>query len=287
MLVLLVYVLCVRFDCRDMQTVVNVLRNIMQSLRAQHCPSNAEYIVSILRWFHAWQDSLHEAPWPNTAEACTTVLRRLGLCSSFHGVCNAMLYDTQHRFTGTLCPKQAVSGGVWCEDHSPVRRDPADTYWMGGHDMIGIPADVPCRELDVVGYFENQWESLNGWRCSLDTMRHHLQRTPTVIWPCVVSTVRLYGFERRVQNAAAVLGRLIQPDMWRTLLTRDHILLPGARRPARSVVAASPLRRGSVGAVRCMVSGRADPARADAGATEQRARDRQGGHTRRVRVRHR
>ena len=115
---ILIVVMCLRFQCKDPQRMVNIIRCIMRHLRNS---LNKGDLIRFLLQIRRWQNHLAGEDLSDEAFQYW-----LGItCKPGTQLCHCVLQN------GTsLCPQTCERGTVWCSEHI-AKKKPLSKPWMG------------------------------------------------------------------------------------------------------------------------------------------------------------
>jgi hypothetical protein len=195
-IVVLVIWMCLRFGCRDPQTMVDAVRCAMYHRRTALVDVHRGYgpvateLIAFLRRLRAWHNRFAD-------RAMTAAQFRawLGISKPAGSArCHAMRYRPDGAYDG-LCPEPCHGGVAWCAAHTPgALPDTVDLDAIPRIDFRILHLANGLAGLNVVmgGYFEHRWEG-DDWACSINTMKLQLQEADD---DDNLGTIRFFGFLR-------------------------------------------------------------------------------------------
>ena len=170
--------------------MVDAIRCMMRYRRGNTTVTSDERREFLLR-LRGWHNLLVWAR--NSTDEFHRLLHITRTADDTDSRCLTMLYDTKGKFTGRLCQNIHHGRYAWCLDHTPLhlRSDgvvPASRMnydnWNAA-SIISLPDFITAVskeiEIEVVGHFDGAWKN-DDWTCSVDTMKHQLNRFLTSLF---------------------------------------------------------------------------------------------------------
>ena len=215
-MVMLIVCMCLRFGCRDPQTMVNSIRCAMRDKRREllgRVP-NRDSSIELGRYLlllRAWHNGLVDPQLPDIRKWLKLEV------DAGMGICHYMKYDHAPGFT--LCSSPCQNGLIWCTQHAPTLGTDISRASHIPFNARYVPRALNQYRIRAVGYFERRWEN-DGWKCSFDTMRGQMEQTVPDVEEDNLIVIRFFGFvdQEKIDfpGIQTILQKIEETYEWKT-----------------------------------------------------------------------